>query len=160
MHISSLQGKLVASKASLDCATQRAKAKLGELKLEVEAKIKSLEEQTAKAQGDAKFRLEARMEQVRGAFQTTDVALVIGANDVVNPAARIDKASPIFGMPILNADKAKKVFVVKRGDGKGYAGIVNALFYGDNCDMVYGDAQAVLIKVIEAVRGLGLPAAA
>jgi NAD(P) transhydrogenase subunit beta len=51
----------------------------------------------------------------------------------------------------------QKVFVVKRGEGKGYAGIVNALFYGDNCDMVYGDAQAVLIKMIEAVRGLGLP---
>jgi NAD(P) transhydrogenase subunit beta len=74
--------------------------------------------------------------------------------------ARSDKTSPIFGMPILNADQAKKVFVVKRGEGKGYVGIVNALFYGDNCNMVYGDAQAVLIKMIEAVRGLGLPAAA
>jgi NAD(P) transhydrogenase subunit beta len=78
----------------------------------------------------------------------------------VNPAARTDKSSPIFGMPILNADKAKKVYVVKRGEGKGYAGIVNALFYGDNCDMVYGDAQAVLVKMIEAVSGLGLSAAA
>ena len=88
-------------------------------------------------------------------FKTTDVALVIGANDVVNPAARTDKTSPIFGMPILNADQAKKVYVVKRGEGKGYAGIVNELFYSDNCNMVYGDAQAVLIKMIEAVRGLG-----
>ena len=79
---------------------------------------------------------------------------------MVNPAARTDKSSPIFGMPILNADQAKKVFVVKRGEGKGYAGIVNALFYGENCSMVYGDAQAVLIQMIEAVRGLGLPAAA
>jgi NAD(P) transhydrogenase subunit beta len=79
---------------------------------------------------------------------------------VVNPAARSDKSSPIFGMPILNADQAKKVFVIKRGEGKGYAGIVNALFYGDNCHMVYGDAQAVLVKMIEAVRGLSLPAAA
>ena len=78
----------------------------------------------------------------------------------MNPAARTDKSSPIFGMPILNADQAKKVFVVKRGEGKGYAGIVNALFYADNCHMVYGDAQAVLIQMIEAVRGLGLPAAA
>ncbi len=101
-----------------------------------------------------------QLEDINDDFKTTDVALVIGANDVVNPAARSDKTSPIFGMPIVNADQAKKVFVVKRGEGKGYAGIVNALFYGDNCNMVYGDAQAVLIKMIEAVRGLGLPAAA
>jgi len=86
-----------------------------------------------------------QLEDINDQFASTDVALVIGANDVVNPAARTDKSSPIFGMPILNADQAKKVFVVKRGEGKGYAGIVNALFYGDNCSMVYGDAQAVLI---------------
>ncbi len=92
-------------------------------------------------------------------FATTDVALLIGANDVVNPAARDDKNSPIYGMPILNADKAKKVYVVKRGQGKGYAGIVNALFYAENCDMVYGDAQAVLVQMIEAVRGLDAAAA-
>ncbi len=101
-----------------------------------------------------------QLEDINDDFKTTDVALVIGANDVVNPAARTDKSSPIFGMPILNADQARRVFVVKRGEGKGYAGIVNALFYGDNCSMVYGDAQAVLIQMIEAVRGLGLPAAA
>jgi H+-translocating NAD(P) transhydrogenase subunit beta len=101
-----------------------------------------------------------QLEDINDQFASTDVALVIGANDVVNPAARTDKASPIFGMPILNVDQARKVFVVKRGEGKGYAGIVNALFYGDNCSMVYGDAQAVLISMIEAVRGLGLPAAA
>jgi NAD(P) transhydrogenase subunit beta len=63
-------------------------------------------------------------------------------------------------MPILNADQAKKVYVVKRGAGKGYAGIENALFYSENCNMVYGDAQAVLIQMIEAVRGLALPKAA
>jgi NAD(P) transhydrogenase subunit beta len=63
-------------------------------------------------------------------------------------------------MPILNADKATQVYVVKRGEGKGYAGIVNALFYEDNCNMVYSDAEAVLVKMIEAVRGLGLSAAA
>jgi len=101
-----------------------------------------------------------QLEDINDEFKTTDVALVIGANDVVNPAARSDKASPIFGMPILNADQARQVFVVKRGEGKGYAGIVNSLFYGENCHMVYGDAQAVLIQMIEAVRGLGLPAAA
>ena len=101
-----------------------------------------------------------QLDDINDDFSTTDVALVIGANDVVNPAARTDKASPIFGMPILNADKAKKVYVIKRGEGKGYAGIVNALFYAENCNMVYGDAQAVLVKMIEAVRGLGLAAAA
>jgi NAD(P) transhydrogenase subunit beta len=101
-----------------------------------------------------------QLEDINDQFASTDVALVIGANDVVNPAARTDKSSPIYGMPILNCDQAKKVFVVKRGEGKGYAGIVNALFYADNCEMVYGDAQAVLVKMIEAVRGLGLPAAA
>ena len=101
-----------------------------------------------------------QLEDINDEFATTDVALVIGANDVVNPAARTEKSSPIFGMPILNADKAKKVYVVKRGQGKGYAGIVNALFYGDNCDMVYGDAAAVLTKMIEAVRALGTKAAA
>jgi H+-translocating NAD(P) transhydrogenase subunit beta len=100
-----------------------------------------------------------QLDDINNDFATTDVALVIGANDVVNPAARTDKASPIFGMPILDADKAKQVYVVKRGQGKGYSGIVNALFYSPNCEMVYGDAQAVLVKMIEAVRGLGAAAA-
>ena len=112
------------------------------------------------AEAGVPYDLIFQLEDINDQFASTDIALVIGANDVVNPAARTDKSSPIFGMPILNADQAKKVFVVKRGEGKGYAGIVNALFYGDNCNMVYGDAQAVLISMIEAVRGLGLPAAA
>ncbi|MGA2944513.1 MAG: NAD(P)(+) transhydrogenase (Re/Si-specific) subunit beta, partial [Xanthobacteraceae bacterium] len=100
------------------------------------------------------------MDEINGDFPQCDVALVIGANDVVNPAARTDKSSPIFGMPILNADQAKQVYVVKRGQGKGYADIVNALFYADNCNMVYGDAAAVMTMMIEAVRGLGAKAAA
>jgi H+-translocating NAD(P) transhydrogenase subunit beta len=112
------------------------------------------------AEAGVPYDLIFQLEDINEEFKTTDVVLVIGANDVVNPAARSDKSSPIFGMPILNADQAKKVFVVKRGEGKGYAGIINTLFYGDNCSMVYGDAQAVLIKMIAAVRGLGLPAAA
>ena len=112
------------------------------------------------AEAGVPYDLIFQLEDINDDFSSTDIALVIGANDVVNPAARSDKSSPIFGMPILNADQAKRVFVVKRGEGKGYAGIVNALFYADNCNMVYGDAQAVLVKMIEAVRGLGLPAAA
>ncbi|MEO7337269.1 MAG: NAD(P)(+) transhydrogenase (Re/Si-specific) subunit beta [Caldimonas sp.] len=101
-----------------------------------------------------------QLEDINDEFATTDISLVIGANDVVNPAARSDKGSPIYGMPILNADKAGKCFVVKRGEGKGYAGIVNALFYADNTRMVYGDALAVLQQMTESVKSLGLPAAA
>jgi NAD(P) transhydrogenase subunit beta len=112
------------------------------------------------AEAGVPYDLIFQLEDINDQFASTDIALVIGANDVANPAARSDKSSPIFGMPILNVDESKKVFVVKRGEGKGYAGIVNALFYGGNCSMVYGDAQAVLIKMIESVRGLGLPAAA
>lgn len=92
-------------------------------------------------------------------FATADVALVVGANDVVNPAARTDKSSPIWGMPILDADAAKQVYVIRRGAGKGFAGIVNTLFYADNCNMVYGDDGAALVQMIEAVRGHGKAAA-
>jgi NAD(P) transhydrogenase subunit beta len=112
------------------------------------------------AEAGVPYDLIFQLEDINDEFASTDVALVIGANDVVNPAARTDKSSAIYGMPILNADHAKQVFVIKRGEGKGYAGIVNELFYADNCNMVYGDAQAVLIKMSEAVRGLGLPAVA
>ena len=112
------------------------------------------------AEAGVPYDLIFQLEDINDDFASADVALVIGANDVVNPAARTEKGSPIYGMPILNADKAKQVYVVKRGEGKGYAGIQNALFYGDNCNMVYGDAQAVLVKMIEAVRGLGVAAAA
>jgi NAD(P) transhydrogenase subunit beta len=85
---------------------------------------------------------------------------VIGVNDVVNPAARTDKSSAIYGMLIRNADQARKVRAIKRGEGKGYAGIVNALFCADTRDMVYGDAHTMLIKMSEAVRALNLPAVA
>jgi H+-translocating NAD(P) transhydrogenase subunit beta len=111
------------------------------------------------AEAGVPYDLIFQLEEINPEFATADVALVIGANDVVNPAARSDKNSPIWGMPILDADKAKKVYVIKRGEGKGYAGIVNALFYKDNCNMVYGDAQVVLTQMIEAVRGLGKAAA-
>ncbi len=94
------------------------------------------------------------MEDINDSFANTDVALVIGANDVVNPAARTDKASPIYGMPILNADQARQVYVIKRGQGKGYAGVENLLFYGENCDMVYGDAAAVLNEMVQSVKEL------
>jgi H+-translocating NAD(P) transhydrogenase subunit beta len=93
------------------------------------------------------------MEDINNDFAATDVVIVIGANDVVNPAARTDKASPIYGMPILNADMAKQIFVIKRGKGKGYAGIENALFFNDKTRMVYGDAKQVITKMIQTVKG-------
>lgn len=107
------------------------------------------------AEAGVPYDLIFQLDDINTDFADTDVVLVIGANDVVNPAARSDKASPIYGMPILDVDKAHHVYVVKRGEGKGYAGIQNQLFYAENCNMVYGDAQAVLVKMIEAVRGLG-----
>lgn len=94
------------------------------------------------------------LEVANDEFGSADVALVIGANDVVNPAARTNKASPIYGMPILNADQSHQIYVVKRGQGKGYAGIENELFYRENCNLVYGDAQAVLTQMIQAVKDL------
>ncbi len=95
------------------------------------------------------------MEEINEVFATVDVALVIGANDVVNPAARTDRGSPIYGMPILNVDHARQAYVIKRGKGKGYAGVENLLFYADNCNLVYGDAQAVLVQMIGALKDLG-----
>ncbi|MDX9699349.1 MAG: NAD(P)(+) transhydrogenase (Re/Si-specific) subunit beta [Rhodocyclaceae bacterium] len=94
------------------------------------------------------------LEEINADFAQADVALVIGANDVVNPVARTDKSSPIYGMPILNADLAHNVIVVKRGKGAGYSGIENALFYKDNCRMLYGNAQEAIAEVITHVKAL------
>ena len=94
------------------------------------------------------------LEEINADFAQADVALVIGANDVVNPVARTDKSSPIYGMPILNADMAQNVIVVKRGKGAGYSGIENALFYKDNCRMLYGSAQEAIAEVIQHVKSM------
>ena len=92
------------------------------------------------------------MEQINGEFTSTDVVLVIGANDVVNPAARSDPQSPIYGMPILNVDHARNVVVLKRSMNPGFAGIDNELFYRDNTRMLFGDARASLAKLVQAVK--------
>ncbi len=92
------------------------------------------------------------MEQINPEMPEADVALVLGANDVVNPAARHDKGSPIFGMPIIDADKAKTVFVIKRSMNPGFAGIENELFYADNTLMLFGDAKAVLTQLVQALK--------
>ncbi|KIN89417.1 NAD(P)(+) transhydrogenase (Re/Si-specific) subunit beta [Thauera sp. SWB20] len=94
------------------------------------------------------------LDEINNDFAQADVALVIGANDVVNPVARTDKSSPIYGMPILNADMAQNVIVVKRGKGAGYSGIENALFYKDNCRMLYGSAQEAIAEVIQHVKSM------
>jgi H+-translocating NAD(P) transhydrogenase subunit beta len=87
------------------------------------------------------------MDEINGEFPQCDVALVIGANDVVNPAARHDKSSPIYGMPILNADQAKTVMAIKRSMKPGFAGIENELYTADNCLMLFGDAKVVVAGV-------------
>jgi NAD(P) transhydrogenase subunit beta len=92
------------------------------------------------------------MEEINPEFPVTDVAVVIGANDVVNPAARKDKSSPIYGMPILDVDKAKAIFVLKRGKGKGFAGIENELFFDDKTRMLYGDAKATLTRLVSEMK--------
>jgi NAD(P) transhydrogenase subunit beta len=94
------------------------------------------------------------MDQVNGEFERADVALVIGANDVVNPAARTDPSSPIHGMPILNADHAKSIIVLKRGMGTGFAGIENELFFNPKTAMLFGDAKASLSQVVSELKNL------
>jgi H+-translocating NAD(P) transhydrogenase subunit beta len=95
------------------------------------------------------------MEDINGEFKEADVAIVVGANDTVNPAARTNKSSPIYGMPILNVDQAKQAYVIKRGQGKGYSGVENELFFKDNTALVYGDAQKVMVNMIQALKELG-----
>jgi NAD(P) transhydrogenase subunit beta len=92
------------------------------------------------------------LEEINEEFSTADVALIVGANDVVNPAAENDPNSPIYGMPILKAYNAKNVFVIKRGRGRGFAGIDNELFYLDKTFMLFGDARDVLSKLVQAIK--------
>jgi NAD(P) transhydrogenase subunit beta len=93
------------------------------------------------------------MDEINGDFPQTDVVLVLGANDVVNPAARHDTGSPIYGMPILEVDKAATVFVVKRSMRAGFAGIENELFFHEKTSMVFGDAKAVVTELANEVSG-------
>jgi NAD(P) transhydrogenase subunit beta len=106
------------------------------------------------AEANVPYDLLYDLDEINAAFPQTDVALVIGANDVVNPMARSNPDSPIYGMPILNADKARNVIVIKRGQGKGFSGVENALFFADNTRMLYGDGLAMTDKLIQAVKQL------
>src|ERR1700716_3760137 len=95
------------------------------------------------------------MDEINGEFPQTDVALIIGANDVTNPAARTDTASPIFGMPILDVDKARTVMVIKRSMGAGFAGIDNPLYYLDKTLMLFGDAKNFVGSIVRELSGGG-----
>jgi NAD(P) transhydrogenase subunit beta len=106
------------------------------------------------AEAGVPYDLIVDMEDINPEFPATDVALVIGANDVVNPMAKTDPSSPIYGMPILDVSDAKQVIVVKRGKGTGFAGIENALFYADNARMLYGDGQAAAGQLVSQLKTL------
>ena len=104
------------------------------------------------AEADVPYDRLVEMDEINPQFPETDVALVLGANDVVNPAARTEKDSPIYGMPILDVDRAQHVFVVKRSMNPGFAGVENPLFFNDNTMMIFGDAKKVVIALGEAIR--------
>jgi NAD(P) transhydrogenase subunit beta len=91
------------------------------------------------------------MDDINGEFPQADVALVVGANDVTNPAARHDQSSPIYGMPILDVDKARTVMVIKRSMNPGFAGIDNELYYMDRTLMLFGDAKSFLGNIVKGL---------
>ena len=106
------------------------------------------------AEAGVPYDLIADMDDINPEFATCDVAIVIGANDVVNPVAKTDKSSPIYGMPILDVVNARQVIVIKRGKGTGFAGIENALFYADNCKMLYADGSEAANKLAAELKAL------
>jgi NAD(P) transhydrogenase subunit beta len=104
------------------------------------------------AEADVPYEKLVEMDDINPQFGETDVALVLGANDVVNPSARNEPGSPIYGMPILDVDRARHVFVVKRSMNPGFAGIQNPLFFHDNTMMIFGDAKGTVLALVDAVR--------
>lgn len=106
------------------------------------------------AEAGVPYDLIADMDDINPEFPTTDVSLVIGANDVVNPVARTDPSSPIYGMPILDVVDSKNTIVIKRGKGTGFAGIENALFYADNTRMLYGDGAEMASALVSELKAL------
>jgi H+-translocating NAD(P) transhydrogenase subunit beta len=111
------------------------------------------------AEAEIPYEALAEMDDINPEMPQTDVALVVGANDVVNPAARHDKSSPIYGMPIIDADKARSVIAIKRSMNPGFAGIENELYYLDRTLMAFGDAKQVLGDIVKAVAGEAVAAA-
>src|SRR5437016_7681032 len=108
------------------------------------------------AEADIPYTDLVEMDQINPDMPQCDVALVVGANDVVNPAARSDKTSPIYGMPIIDADKARSVFAIKRSKNPGFAGIENELYFADRTWMLFGDAKAVVGELVKQFAGSGM----
>jgi NAD(P) transhydrogenase subunit beta len=107
------------------------------------------------AEADIPYENVLEMDDINADFPSCDVALVVGANDVVNPAAKTDPTSPIYGMPILEANKARQIFFLKRSMRPGYSGVDNLLFYQDNCSLVFGDAKDTIEGMVNALKGTG-----
>jgi len=106
------------------------------------------------AEADVAYDAMKEMDDINAEFSRTDVAIVIGANDVTNPATRTDPNSPIFGMPILNVDESRSVIVLKRSMSSGYAGVENPLFFAANTTMLFGDAKKSVTQVTEELKAL------
>ena len=106
------------------------------------------------AEANISYELLKDLDEINPEFEDCDVALVLGANDVVNPAARSDQSSPIYGMPILNVDKSRTVIINKRTMNTGFAGVQNELFGYDNSIMVFGDAKDMLVKLLSDLKEL------
>ncbi len=106
------------------------------------------------AEADVDYGSLLEMEQANEEFASTDVVLILGANDVVNPAAKSDPASPIYGMPVLDVELSKLVIINKRSMNPGYAGIENELFFQPKSSMLFGDAKSVLQKLVAEIKTL------
>ena len=106
------------------------------------------------AEADVPYEQLKEMDEINSEFAQTDVALVIGANDVTNPAAQTDPSSPIYGMPILKVNESRSVIVLKRGMASGFAGIDNDLFYDPKTSMLFGDAKSSVGEIVEELKAL------
>ena len=106
------------------------------------------------AEADVPYDLLYEMETINPYFPEADIVLVVGANDVTNPAAKNDKNSPLYGMPILEVDRAKSIIVLKRSMRPGFAGVDNDLYYNEKCMMLFGDAKQSITRLVSEMKSL------